>query len=170
MYPSKPEINIGTAYLLWGLGCFGFCGIHRFYLGKPVSGLIWLFTLGLFGFGQFIDLFLIPGLSQERNRYLWERSRTDSLLNMAAMGQQTIPTDITFTDIPKRIEGNPDPMLKLLKAAAANNNILSVGQAMMATELSHDEIENLLKKALRQGIAQVDNDPKSGGVRYYFDL
>ncbi|NJK47836.1 TM2 domain-containing protein [Candidatus Gracilibacteria bacterium] len=170
MYPSRPEINVGLAYLLWGLGCFGICGIHRFYLGKPVSGLIWLFTFGLFGFGQFIDLFLIPGLSQERNRYLWERSRTDSLLNTAAMGQQTIPTDVTMTDIPKRIEGNPDPMLKLLKAAAANNNILSVGQAMIATELSHDEIESLLKKALRQGIAHVDNDPKSGGVRYYFDL
>jgi len=31
-------------YILW---LFGFLGAHRFYYGKPVSGTIYLFTLGL---------------------------------------------------------------------------------------------------------------------------
>ena len=44
-------------YLLW---IFGFTGAHRFYFGKPVSGAIWFFTLGLLGIGWLIDLFLIP--------------------------------------------------------------------------------------------------------------
>jgi TM2 domain-containing membrane protein YozV len=61
-------ISPGIAYLLWLLGLVGFCGIHRFYLGKPFTGLLWFFTLGLLGFGQVIDLFLIPRLVVQANR------------------------------------------------------------------------------------------------------
>lgn len=49
-------------YLLW---IFGFLGSHRFYYGKPITGTIWFFTLGLFFIGWFIDLFLIPGMDEE---------------------------------------------------------------------------------------------------------
>ncbi len=49
-------------YLLW---IFGFTGAHRFYYGKPVSGAIWFFTLGLLGVGWLIDLFLIPGMDRK---------------------------------------------------------------------------------------------------------
>jgi TM2 domain-containing membrane protein YozV len=48
-------------YLLW---IFGFMGAHRFYYGRPVSGTIWFFTLGLFFVGWIIDLFLIPSLDR----------------------------------------------------------------------------------------------------------
>ncbi|MEQ5835150.1 TM2 domain-containing protein [Marinobacter halodurans] len=49
-------------YLLW---IFGFLGSHRFYYGKPVTGTIWFFTLGLFFIGWIIDLFLIPSMDRE---------------------------------------------------------------------------------------------------------
>jgi TM2 domain-containing membrane protein YozV len=49
-------------YLLW---IFGFTGAHRFYYGKPVSGAIWFFTLGLLGIGWLIDLFLIPSMDRQ---------------------------------------------------------------------------------------------------------
>lgn len=49
-------------YLLW---LFGFLGAHRFYYGKPVTGTIWFFTLGLLGIGWLIDLFLIPGMDRD---------------------------------------------------------------------------------------------------------
>ena len=49
-------------YLLW---LVGFTGAHRFYYGKPISGTIWFFTLGLLGVGWIIDLFLIPGMDRQ---------------------------------------------------------------------------------------------------------
>ena len=48
-----------VGYILW---IFGFLGSHRFYYGRPVSGTIYFFTLGLLLIGWIVDLFLIPGM------------------------------------------------------------------------------------------------------------
>ena len=53
---SKP-----LAFLLWCLCLLGFCGVHRMYLGKWVSGIVWLLTLGLLFIGQLVDLLLLSG-------------------------------------------------------------------------------------------------------------
>ena len=54
-----------VGYLLW---IFGFTGSHRFYYGRPISGTIWFFTLGLLGIGWLIDLFLIPSMDRSADR------------------------------------------------------------------------------------------------------
>jgi len=61
--PNSHNLLIG--YLLW---IFGFMGAHRFYYGKPVSGTIWFFTLGLFFIGWIVDLFLIPSMDRQADR------------------------------------------------------------------------------------------------------
>ena len=58
-YNETHSVLIG--YILW---IFGFLGSHRFYYGKPISGTIWFFTLGLLGIGWIIDLFLIPDMAR----------------------------------------------------------------------------------------------------------
>jgi|GEM_PF-1219879 len=46
-----------TAYLLWFF--LGTLGAHKFYLDKGGMGVAYLFTLGFFGVGWFIDLFTL---------------------------------------------------------------------------------------------------------------
>lgn len=59
--------STGVSYLLWFLCLVGLCGVHRFYNGKWITGLLWLFTGGLFLIGQIIDLLLIPGMVDRNN-------------------------------------------------------------------------------------------------------
>ena len=55
--PVKSQKSKTTA----GLLCFflGELGIHRFYVGKVGTGILWLCTAGLFGIGWLIDLIMI---------------------------------------------------------------------------------------------------------------
>lgn len=61
--PGNHSVAIG--YILW---IFGFTGSHRFFYGRPVTGTIWFFTLGLLGIGWLIDAFLIPGMDRDAER------------------------------------------------------------------------------------------------------
>ena len=62
-HPDTHSKTIG--YLLW---IFGFMGAHRFYYGRPLTGTLWFFTLGLLFVGWIIDLFLIPGMDRDADR------------------------------------------------------------------------------------------------------
>ena len=160
MNQQKQEVDPGVAYILWAFGLMGFCGIHRFYSGKVTSGLLYFLTFGFLGVGQFVDLFLIPGMTKEKNMRLMYQATIEARNNSPQV-----------TLVKEEVEPKEtDPMLVLLRAAAAQNNALSIGQAMLATELPIDEVESLLNQALKQGLAHIDNDDKTGAVRYYFDV
>ncbi len=65
-----------AGYLAW---IFGFMGAHRFYFGKPITGTIWFFTLGLFFVGWIIDFFLISSMDDEADYRFSEGSINYSL-------------------------------------------------------------------------------------------
>ena len=60
--PAETTHSTLIGYLLW---IFGFTGSHRFYFGKPLTGTLYFFTLGLVGVGWLINLFLIPGMCRQ---------------------------------------------------------------------------------------------------------
>ncbi len=66
--PASPAKRL-PALLLAMIGpMFGFAGLHRFYVGKIGTGIIWLCTWGLAGIGQLIDIILIAtGQFKDRN-------------------------------------------------------------------------------------------------------
>ncbi len=66
----KPEVesqlqNIASsksqlaAFIFLCFGLIGLNGLHRFYVGKVVSGFLHLLTLGVFGIGWIFDCVLI---------------------------------------------------------------------------------------------------------------
>ena len=51
------KINYDVAWIL--LTFLGLFGIHRFYMGKLVSGIVYLCTFGLFGIGYIYDFWTL---------------------------------------------------------------------------------------------------------------
>ena len=54
-----------TAYLLWFF--LGAIGIHKFYLGKTGMGILYIFTVALFGIGWIVDAFTLGKKVDEYN-------------------------------------------------------------------------------------------------------
>ena len=66
MMNASPDTHSKVVgYALW---LFGFTGAHRFYYGRPVTGVIWFLTAGLLLIGWIVDLFLIPWMDRSADR------------------------------------------------------------------------------------------------------
>jgi len=59
------NINYTLAWIL--LTFLGIFGIHRFYMGRVLTGLLWLFTGGLFTLGYLYDLWNQNSMVAEEN-------------------------------------------------------------------------------------------------------
>ena len=71
--PPQPRPGVSSfkrlvALLLSAGGLFGICGLHRFYVGKIGTGILWFLTGGILGIGQIIDVILIL-VGQFKDRY-----------------------------------------------------------------------------------------------------
>jgi TM2 domain-containing membrane protein YozV len=61
--------DIALSYLFLLPSVFGIAGLHRFYLGKPLTGVLYLATLGFVGIGTIYDALTMPRLVRRaRNR------------------------------------------------------------------------------------------------------
>lgn len=60
------SLNYSVAWVL--LSFLGVFGLHRFYMGKWVSGLLYLLTVGFFGAGVLYDFWTLNGQVDELNR------------------------------------------------------------------------------------------------------
>lgn len=63
---SAGPYDYSIAWLL--LTFLGLIGIHRFYMGKWISGLFYILTVGFFGLGVLYDLWTLNGQLDELNR------------------------------------------------------------------------------------------------------
>ena len=168
----------GLAFVLW-LGCvFGFAGIHRFYLGRPWTGVLWLFTFGLFGIGQLVDLFRLPGMVDEENAKARQlRSPPRALaLPSAGAGAGLLKPSVELPPgkrparpiRPADEHGGAELEVVLTREAMKRRGTLSVTQAVAATGRPFREVEETLDAMLRAGYVGIDNDSDTGVVIYVF--
>jgi TM2 domain-containing membrane protein YozV len=62
---TQGKYNYNIAWIL--LTFFGYLGVHRFYLGKWMTGIIWFFTGGFFLIGYLYDFLNLNEMVSERN-------------------------------------------------------------------------------------------------------
>jgi TM2 domain-containing membrane protein YozV len=150
----------GIAYLLWLGWPLGLAGLHRFYLGRPVSGFFYLITWGFLGIGQIIDLFRMPRIVREENlKLLKEEAAVYGSLGIGPAG--LLPESAAA-------QGVANVRQLLLQAAAKNDGKLSITQGVMATGRDFAEVQAILDEMVKSGYVGMDNDPASGHMVYYF--
>nr|WP_242072392.1 hypothetical protein [Microcoleus sp. FACHB-68] len=150
---------MGISYALWAAGFCGLGGLHRFYNGKIVTGLLWFSTGNLFGLGLVLDLFLIPGMVDE------QQTKLRAKLGVSAAGVPlTQPAAVERMMFSSK---RGQTLVKLLQAAQARGGKLSVTQAVMDTGIDFAEVEAVLKEMAKAGYVSVAND--KGVVTYSFN-
>ena len=157
---DEAPYSTGLGYGLWCAGLLGACGIHRFYLGKVGTGVLWLLTLGLLGIGQLVDLF-----------------RMKSLVRDANIREGRIPHPRQLAVARARIgTGEPEPgrapplnvRQQLLQAAMGNGGELTVSHGVLATGRTFEQVEKVLNGMADKGYVDVDNAPGTGVIVYRF--
>jgi len=124
--------NIWLSYFLAIFGLLTpISGLHRFYLDKKISGIIYLCTYGLFGIGTIIDLLRMPFLVDRCNLKILLKTHELRLLN---------------------------PQKDILKIAQKNNGVVTVAMVSLDSNLSLAETKNYLEKMYKEGFCKKDID------------
>jgi hypothetical protein len=150
--------RVVISYLFWAAGGVGLCGLQRIYNGKIASGVFYLCTVGVFGVGQLLDVFFIPEMAEE------QRFR---LMGRGGLTPNSQPPQLAAAEVVKPLTKD-QLMIKILEAAKGQGGRLTIPQAVLATGLSFDEVEDLLKGMHKKGYAEIENDRHSGVVFYEF--
>jgi len=149
------------AYLLWCGWMIGLAGLHRIYLGRYGTGFLYLFTWGLFGIGQAIDLFTIPRMVEDENN----RALLHDLGGAQALAGMRGPAALPGRRAPRTTE---ELQVSLAQAADQHGGSLTVAQAVAATGRSFKDVEKELNRMVVDGYVEVDNDEDTGVLVYRF--
>ena len=158
------------AYIFWFLSGFGVLGFHRFYLGKIPTGLLWMFTGGLFTAGAIFDFFTLPGQVREANLRLalyGQLRRQSAPRRSPQRGRHTnwrYANDGQY-EVKGRERDNHERAI--LKLAKENKGIITVSDVALRADISIEEAKNHLETLLSKGFVEL-RVRKSGALVYVF--
>ncbi len=142
--------SVPIAYLLWFFSGFGALGLHRFYLGKKASGLLYMFTGGLFLAGGVYDLFHMEELVREANL------------------QVSYKQVLYLNNPPPKVKKKKESVeYVILKTAKQNNGIVSPGEVALSGKISIEVAKKYLDKLASKGFTEL-RIKKSGVIVYCF--
>jgi len=160
--------STGIAYLLWLLSGCGALGLHRFYLGKIPTGLLWMFTGGLGMFGSIYDFFTLPGQVREANfkKALGDQSnRLYRPLGQPDNINVHYANDAQYRVVNGKGNEKESPERVILKIAKENKGILTVSEVALGADISIDEAKKMLEALVSKGFAEL-RVRKSGSLVY----
>ena len=132
--------SLGIAYLLWALGGFGTLGLHRFYLRKPGTGVLWLLTGGVLWIGAVVDLFRLPRLVDEANVLARHRDELEA------------PRPATYVPSTQPQESLEQAILRVAKE---NGGLVSPGAVATSGNWTLDETKAYLDGMVDKGHAEL---------------
>jgi len=155
--------SVGIAYFLWLISGCGALGLHRFYLGKIPTGLLWMFTIGLGGVGSIYDFLTLPSQVREANirNALYDR-RTQQ-----PAGQQEnwrYANDAQYKVVNGKHE-KESPERVILKLAKENSGILTISEVALGANVPIDEAKKILDTLVTKGFAEL-RVRRSGSLVY----
>lgn len=158
-------LEIRLAYLFWLPSLFGVAGLHRFYLGKPLSGLLYLMTAGLFGIGTIYDALTMP--QQVRTARL--ARRLDDLLEE----RYTVMGGRPERRVGPMAEPQPQPRSRrprsldqaILGLAEVRHGVVTPSRVALEANVSPEKARDQLDRLVGQGFADVE--VSANGVMVY---
>jgi TM2 domain-containing membrane protein YozV len=152
-----------TAYLFWAASWI-IPGLHRFYLGKIGSGILYLFTGGLFGLGTIYDAITLPDQVRQANVRLQMQSIDNDFGGPDGFGPFR---PLGGPDAPPRESRRETPEHVILRVARDNHGVASAAAVALEGNISTDDAREHLDALVDKGIGEV-RVTKSGTLVYVF--
>lgn len=141
--------QVWVAYLLWFVGGFGFLGLHRFYLRKIPTGVLWILTGGGFLVGTVYDFLT---LSKQ--------------VDVANQKSGLLP--VGGNPVRVQVSREKEPLERvILRLAQSNGGRVSPIQVAAESDWTVDEAQAHLDSMAKKGLCDL-RVLKSGATTYHF--
>ncbi|GHU23660.1 hypothetical protein FACS1894164_08560 [Spirochaetia bacterium] len=150
--------SVGIAYLLWLFSGFGAMGLHRFYLGKIPTGILWMCTGGLGMVGAIYDFFTLPAQVAAANNQRYGVRKTTASYQ---------PYNVSSLWSTENSRAGESVEYAILREAKKNGGLISTTDAAIAAHISMDEAKKELDSMVTKGYAEL-RCRKTGSLVYSF--